>query len=82
VDLVRVDRMTTEISHSLDWIGRPIDGHLIGFHHLLDRLSDLTHLDIDSSASDASVRGILHSCEQIVELRIEGHSPSTIDNAA
>jgi hypothetical protein len=55
MDLVRSNRMSVEISHSLDGVGGSVDCHFIRLHHLLDCLADLTHLNIDSSAADAGV---------------------------
>jgi hypothetical protein len=80
VDLVGIDRVSAERSDSLHWIGLAFDSNLVGLHHLLDRLPDLRHLDINAGTTDPRVGRIFDSSKKVVELRIKGNSPCTVND--
>jgi hypothetical protein len=80
MDPMRLDRVSTETSDSFDRVGLAIDGHLVRLHHLLDRLSNLRHLDIDAGTANPRVGGIFDSSEEVIELRIKCNSPCTVND--
>ena len=82
MDVVAVDSVTTEISHTLHLVDLTINLNLITLHDLLDSLSNITEPDIDTSGLHTCLSGVLSGLQKVLELRVKGNSEGTIDQPA
>ena len=52
VNPVGPDGVSVEVPNGLDLVRLPVQLHLVGLHHLLDLLPDVTETDIDARYFD------------------------------
>mmetsp|Transcript_17319 Transcript_17319/g.25424 ORF Transcript_17319/g.25424 Transcript_17319/m.25424 type:complete len:239 (+) Transcript_17319:495-1211(+) len=78
--LIRTNTMTIEIANALDRINLAIQLNLITLHNFLNGLPHITEPHIYPNSFDTSIGSILDSLQQGIIARIEGHSPSTVNN--
>jgi hypothetical protein len=82
MDVVLVNTVAIEISHTFDWISLPIELNLVALHNLLDGSTHVTQPHINTCLLDTSICGFSHSLQKILISWIECNCERTINQVA
>mmetsp|Transcript_11175 Transcript_11175/g.32085 ORF Transcript_11175/g.32085 Transcript_11175/m.32085 type:complete len:241 (+) Transcript_11175:642-1364(+) len=82
VDLIWPDGVTREVADTLHWVRFAVNGHLIGFHSLLNSFTELIQGHVNTSTADACVCGLPRSLQQRLKGGVEAHCPGAVNDAA
>jgi len=81
VNAIRSDRVSAQIANRLYLVCFPVELNLVRLHNLLNRFSNVTQANVDSSRLDASVGRIADRLEKLVVLLVEGKRKRAVDDA-
>jgi len=78
VDFVAFHAVTAKVLDTFHWERLIANGHLVRLHRFLDLFTDLTEDGIDTGGLDTSLCRFLHSFDQWVVARVEGHGEGAV----
>lgn len=78
---IRPDRVSVQIADRFDLVCFSANLHFVRLHHLLNRISNVAHPDIDASLPDTSIRGIFDCLEQTIPCRLKVHCERGVNDS-
>jgi len=82
VDLVRVDRVSVQVTDRLDLICLALNLNLVRLHDFLDGGTNIAQSHVNTSLLDSSVGRILDSSQQVIVNRVEGERESRVNDSS